>query len=46
MNGRGRYNWSVSNNQRVYENTPDVIIEEGAIVEQIINEDTSYNPGV
>lgn len=46
MNGRGRYNLKASQKANGYEETPDVIIEEGAIVEQIINEDTSYNPGV
>ena len=45
MNGRGRYNWSVVSGNRVYESNPDVIIEEGAIIEQIINEDKSYVPG-
>ena len=43
MNGRGRYN-TVSAGSTTWESQPDVIIEEGAIVEEIVNEETVNVP--
>ena len=45
MNGRSRYNYSVTDKgERVYESAPDVVIENGAEVDQIINENTTDVP--
>lgn len=43
MNGRGRYNY-ISAGSTTWESQPDVIIEEGAIVEEIVNEETVNVP--
>jgi hypothetical protein len=43
MNGRGRYN-TVGSGSKTWESQPDDIIEEGAIVEEIVHEDTVNVP--
>jgi hypothetical protein len=43
MSGRGRYN-TVGTGSTTWESKPDVIIEEGGIVEEIVNEETVNVP--
>ena len=44
MNGRSRWNYNTIEGERVYESAPDVIIEAGAVVDEIINENTTDVP--
>ena len=44
MNGRSRWNYNTIADERVYESAPDVIIEAGAVVDEIINENTTDVP--
>lgn len=44
MNGRSRWNYNTIEGERVYESAPDVIIEDGAVVDEIINENTTDVP--